>query len=510
MPPAQDRPVPPPAPVPTPPPPSVAPAPSGVSTAPPALDAPAPSTTGSLLVMAAAAAAFSIAQTAVVPGVGVLTDALGTTAANVTWVFSAYLVAAAILTPVIGRLGDMYGRRRLLVIALTVFAAGSVLSALASDIWLLVAARTVQGAGGGIFPLCFGIIGEAFPERRRPGAVGLIAAIAGIGAGAGLLAGGLLLDHASWRWIFWLGALMSAGAAAGSLRLPPDSASSRSPGRVDVPGALLLSAGLTAPLIALTQTSVWGWDSPRTLGLMAAGLAVLALFALFELRTADPLVDIRLLVRPIVAATNLATLLVGCCMFGAFVLVPQIAQAPRSAGYGFGLDATGTGLLLLPASLAMLITGSYAGRISGWLGRRAPLMAGFLTAAGGLALLAVDHGERVVVAVLTTVVFTGVGLGMSVVPTIIIEDVPARTTGQATGVNALVRSVGAALGSQVVAALLASSTDSGHPLPTDSAFTRAFWIAAGAAVCASCAAVLIPRGGGPQEEPGCSRLRRPP
>ncbi|WP_232295068.1 MFS transporter [Parafrankia sp. EUN1f] len=462
----------------------------------PAAAAAVPAATGaSLVVLATAAAAFSIAQTAVVPGVGVLTDALSTTPANVAWVFSAYLVAAAILTPVIGRLGDMYGRRRFLIVALAVFTVGSVLSALAGNIWLLVAARTVQGAGGGIFPLCFGLIGEAFPEHRRPGAIGLIAAIAGIGAGVGLLAGGLLLDHASWRWIFWLGALMSAAAAVGALLLP-SSASSRSPGRVDVPGALLLSVGLTAPLIALTQTSAWGWGSPRTLGLMAAGLAVLALFVLFELRTADPLVDVRLLVRPIVLATNFATLLVGCAMFGAFVLVPQIAQAPRSVGYGFGLDATGTGLLLLPASLAMLVTGSYAGRVSGWLGQRTPLMGGFLTAAGGMALLAVGHGEQAVVAALTTVVFTGVGLGMSVVPNIIVESVPAQATGQATGVNALVRSVGAALGSQVVATLLASSTSAGHPLPTDGAFTRAFWIAAGAAICASCAAVLIPRRGG--------------
>ncbi|WP_242424827.1 MFS transporter, partial [Frankia sp. EI5c] len=319
---------------------------------PPDRDAP----TGSLAVLAVlatAAAAFSIAQTAVVPGVGVLTEALHTSPANVAWVFSAYLVAAAILTPVLGRLGDMFGRRRLLVVSLAAFAVGSVLSALAGNIWLLVAARTVQGAGGGIFPLCFGIIGETLPESRRPGAIGLIAAIAGIGAGAGLLAGGLLLDHAGWRWIFWLGALMSAAAAAGALRLPGSDV--RAPGRVDVRGALLLAVGLTAPLVALTQTSVWGWGSPRTLGLSAAGLVVLGLFVRFELRVEQPLVDMRVLARPVILATNFATLLVGCCMFGAFVLVPQIAQAPRSTGYGFGLDATGTGLLLLPASLAMLI-----------------------------------------------------------------------------------------------------------------------------------------------------------
>ncbi|MCK9904518.1 MFS transporter [Parafrankia colletiae] len=450
-----------------------------------------PSVSGSMAVLVMAATAFSIAQTTVVPGVGALTEALHTTPANVSWVFSAYLIAAAILTPIMGRLGDMFGRRRLLIVALLLFAVGSVAAALAGSIWLVVAARVLQASGGGIFPLCFGIIRETFPERRQPGAIGLIAAIAGIGAGAGLLVGGLLLDHASWRWIFWIGAIMSGAAAVGALRLRESG--TRTPGRIDLPGALLLAVGLTTPLVALTQTSSWGWGSPRTLGLMAAGLAILVCFGLFERRVAEPLVDMRVLGRPVILATNFATLLAGSCMFGAFVLVPQIAQAPESVGYGFGLDATGAGLLLLPASVAMLLIGANAGRVSLRLGARKPLMGGFLFAAAGLALLATNHGSEGVVIATTCVVFIGIGLSMSVVPNIIVVSAPADATGQATGVNALVRSVGAALGSQVVATLLAASETADHPLPTDGAFTRAFWLATGAATCAALAAVLIPR-----------------
>ncbi|MBL7521988.1 MFS transporter [Frankia sp. CNm7] len=443
------------------------------------------------LVLMLAAAAFAVAQTAVVPGLGVLTKELRTTPANISWVLSAYLLSAAILTPMAGRLGDMFGKRRMLVIALVTFAAGSVLGALAVNVWMLVLARVVQGAGGGIIPLCFGLINDTFPAERRPGALGLMSAIAGIGAGGGLVMGGLLVDHASWQWIFWVGTAISAAAAFGAMRLPDSGM--RAPGRIDVPGALLLAVGLTAPLLALTRTSAWGWLSARTLGLVGAGLVVLVLFGLFERRAAEPLVDLSVLARPAVLITNVVTALVGFCMFGAFVLIPQIAQTAESTGYGFGLSATGAGLLMFPACVAMLIAGSVSGRFTVRLGARALLAAGPFGAAGGLVGLALTRGSAAPVIALSIIVFTGVAVGMAAVPNIIIAAVPAGMTGQATGVNALVRSVGAALGSQVAATLLAASTDAATGLPTDGAFTQAFLLGAGGAVCAGLAGRLAPR-----------------
>ncbi|MEX5637460.1 MFS transporter [Parafrankia sp. FMc2] len=446
---------------------------------------------GALTVLILAALTFSLAQTAVVPGLTHLTEALHASREDVSWVVSGYLVSAAILTPVIGRLGDMFGKRRMLVVSLTGFAVGCALAALAPNVWVLVLARVVQGAGGGIFPLCFGLIRDNIPTERRAGAVGLIAAIAGIGAGAGLIMGGVLIDYASWQWIFWIGAIMSGGAALGALRLADSG--TPTPGRVDVPGAVLLAIGLTAPLIALTRTTTWGWGSPRTLGLMGAGLVVLVLFGVYERRVAEPLVDMRALAIPAVAATNFATLLVGFGLFGAFVLVPQIAQTPESAGYGFGLDATGSGLLLLPACLAMLVTGSLAGRVNALIGSRAALVGGLAVSAAGLVLLSAQHGSEGMVLGLCLVVFTGIGTGMAAVPTIIMGAVPAEMTGQATGVNALVRSVGSALGSQVAATLLTRSASAEHPLPTDGAFADAFLLGAGGLVLAALAALLIPR-----------------
>src|SRR5882757_3669295 len=258
---------------------------------------------GSLVVLALAATAYALAQTAVVPAMTGMAKALHTSSANVTWVLTGYLVAAAILTPVMGRLGDMFGKRRMLLIALLLFGGGAVLAAVVGNVWLVVAARVLQGAGGGIFPLCYGIISDDFPPNRRPGALGLISAIVGIGAGAGLLLGGLLIDHTSYRWIFWSGAIMAGLAALGVRTLP--TGNSHVKGKVDYVGAALLGVGVTAPLIALTKTAAWGWTDARVLGLIAAGLVVLALFGRFEQRVREPLVDMAVLARPAVAATNI-------------------------------------------------------------------------------------------------------------------------------------------------------------------------------------------------------------
>jgi len=449
--------------------------------------------------MALAATAYALAQTAVVPAMTGMAKALHTSSANVTWVLTGYLVAAAILTPVMGRLGDMFGKRRMLLIALLLFGGGAVVAAVVGNVWLVVAARVLQGAGGGIFPLCYGIISDDFPPHRRPGALGLISAIVGIGAGAGLLLGGLLIDHTSYHWIFWSGAIMAALAALGVRTLP--AGDNHVAGKVDYIGAALLAVGVTAPLIALTKTAAWGWTDARVLGLIAAGLVVLALFGLFEQRVREPLVDMAVLGRPVVIATNVATLLAGFAMFGAFVLIPQIAETPKSSGYGFGMDATKAGLLLLPACLLMLLAGGVSGRLSMKFGGKVPLALGVLIAAVGLALLAVQHGSVTTIVIYSVVVFAGIGLALAAMPNLIVDAVPPSMTGQATGVNALIRSLGSSIGSQVAATLLAGSVAAKTLLPTDRAFTEAFTIGAVASVVAGAAALLIPRAGAGQAEP---------
>src|SRR3954449_6669061 len=337
----------------------------------------------SLLILSTAALAFALAQTTLIPALGELAGELHTDASGVAWTLTGYLLAAGGPPPLFGRLGDMFGKRRLLVISLGVFAAGSVVSALANNLEVLVAGRVFQGAGGGIFPLCFAIIRDEFPPERVSSSIGLISATFGIGGGAGLILGGLLIDHASYHWIFWLGAAMAAAAAVLTELLIPESPY-RTPGRVDIRGAAVLGVGLVLPLLAVARANDWGWSATRTLVMIGAGLVILAGWVVLQKHTEQPLADVELLARPPILMTNIATLLVGFGMFGSFILIPQLAEAPRPTGYGFGLDATGAGLLMLPGALMMLVAGPFAGVLVRRYGAKLPLALGALIAACGL------------------------------------------------------------------------------------------------------------------------------
>ena len=458
----------------------------------PTTHAPRPHTVRTLLILGVAALAFALGQTTLIPAIPELARELHTDASGVAWAMTGYLLAAAVCTPLVGRLGDMFGKRRLLVIALLAFAAGSIVSALGSALWIVVAGRVMQGVGGGIFPLCFGIIRDEFPRDRVARSVGLLSALAAIGGGLGLVIGGLVVDHVSYHWIFWIGAIMGLTAAVAAQLLVPESPI-RSPGRVDIRGAVVLGVGLVLPLIGISQAHVWGWGSAKTLGLIAAGLVVLAGWVALERRTEQPLADISTLVKAPVLMTNLATLLVGFGMFGSFILIPQLAEAPTSTGYGLGLDATGAGLLMLPGSLLMLVLGPLSGILGTRFGNKVPLAAGSLIASLGLLLLGVAHGSTGEIVLFSALMFCGIGLAFAAMPNLIMEAVPPSQTGEATGFNALVRSVGASVGTQVTATILTASIAAGAVLPSSSGYTVAFVVSAAVAAVAALAAVAIPR-----------------
>jgi predicted MFS family arabinose efflux permease len=315
----------------------------------------------------------------------------------------------------------------------------------------------------------------------------------------------VLADAFSYHVLFWLGAAMAVIATVAAELVIPESPV-RSPGRVDVRGAIILGVGLVLPLYAIGEANAWGWGSARTLGLIGAGLAILAVWVLVELRTAEPLVNVRLLTEPPVAMTNLATLFVGFGMFGSFLLIPQLAEAPEATGYGFALSATGAGLLMLPGSVAMLGAGPLSGRLSGRYTPKLPLALGGLITACGLLFLGVAHGSEVQVMIGSLVMSIGIGFAFAAMPNLIVQSVPPARTREATGFNQHVRSVGSSLGSQISAAILAGSVVAGAP--TDAGYTTAFVVSAGVALAAGIVSALIPRAGGgakPEAEPVAAR-----
>jgi len=445
----------------------------------------------SLLILSVAALAFALAQTTLIPALGELAGELGTDASGVAWTLTGYLLSAAVCTPVFGRLGDMFGKRRLLVISLGVFAAGSVVAALAHTLGLLVAGRVLQGAGGGIFPLCFAIIRDEFPRERVATGIGLISATFGIGGGAGLVLSGVIVDHLSYRWIFWFGLVVVIIATVATHFYVPESPV-KSPARIDFGGAALLSAGLTSLLLAVSEGNRWGWGSAQVIGLMALAVVLLVVWVRYEQHVPRPLVDIQLLSLRGVWTTNLTAFLIGFGMFGSFILIPQFVQAPESTSYGFGVGVTGAGLFMLPSAAIMLVAGPLAGALGTRTGSKLPLLIGTCSAALSFLLLSIAHAEGWQIVVAVSLLGFGIGMSFASMANLIVDAVPQSQTGEATGMNTIMRTVGGAFGAQIAAAIVTDHIAEGSRYASETGFTTAFAMGAVVVAIALMAATLIP------------------
>jgi EmrB/QacA subfamily drug resistance transporter len=385
----------------------------------------------------------------------------------------------------------MFGKERTLVLVLCLFALGCVIAALSNSIGMLVAGRAVQGAAGAVFPLAFGIIRDEFPAERVATGIGLISATFGIGGGAGLVLSGLIVDHLSYEWIFWLGFAVVVVAIVATHLFVPESPI-KSPAKIDFGGALLLSAGLVFLLLAVSEGNRWGWTSPEILGLFAAAVAVLAYWVRFEQRVPKPLVDIGLLRRRGVWTTNLTGFLIGFGMFGSFILIPQFVQMPAQAGYGFAANTTGAGLFMLPSAVVMLVAGPIAGSLAGRQGSKLPLVLGTIFAGLSFVLLAVAHSQEWQIVLAVSLLGLGIGLSFAAMANLIVEAVPQHQTGEATGMNTIMRTVGGAFGGQIAAAIVADHVSNATGLAAESGFTAAFVMGAAALGIALFAATLIP------------------
>jgi len=439
-----------------------------------------------------AGSAFALQQTMVFPALPTFEAELDTTTAWATWVLTGFLVSAAVLTPILGRLGDQFGKDRVLLVSLGLFLAGCIGAAAAWNIWSLIGFRVLSGAGGALFPLSFAIIRDEFPPERVKVAIGLLSAVFGVGGGFGIVLSGVIVDHVSWRWLFVLGSVPVAASIVLVHRYVPRSPV-RSPSRIDVRGALLLSGALISLMVALTEGEPWGWTSAPVLGLAASSATLFLLWGIVELRSGSPMVDMRMLAHRPVLLTNAATMVSGFALFSCFVLVPTFVQAPSSRGYGFGATATEAGLFLLPSSLAILVAGPAAGLIGRRFGSKWPLAGGMLTVSFAALALAQAHDEPWHVLAASGALGVGVGFAFAAMAALIAENVSTAEMGVATGMNTVVRMVGSVVGGQVGAALLTARTIGDTSAPAESAFTTTFALSAVAALAATLLALTIVR-----------------
>ncbi|HJX49468.1 MAG TPA: MFS transporter [Gaiellaceae bacterium] len=434
---------------------------------------------------------YALLQSLVAPALPDIQHALHTSEGSVSWVLTSYLLSASVATPLIGRLGDIYGKEHVLLIVLALLSFGTLVSALSTSLALMLVGRTIQGAAGGIFPLAFGIIRDEFPRAKVAEAIGLMSALLGVGGGAGVVLAGPIVGRLSFHYLFWLPLVPIVVATVATRLFVPESPV-KVPGRISWLSVALMSLGLIAVLLAVTEATTWHWLSARTLGLIVVGIVVLALWVRGESRSAQPLVDMRMMRIRGVWTTNTVAFLVGFGMYSSFILLPQFVEAPSSTGYGFGSSVTAAGLFLLPSTASVLVFGALTGRLERIFGSKPPLLAGGVLMTASFVLLAAGSDSPWEIYVAAGLLGAGIGLSFAAMANLIIENVGPTQTGVATGMNTVMRTLGGAFGGAVTASLIAATVGvSGYA--TAGGYTAAFGLCAAALAVSVVAGLAIPR-----------------
>ncbi|WP_437773461.1 MFS transporter [Arthrobacter sp. KNU40] len=447
-----------------------------------------------VLVLAFAGIVVSLMQSLVIPLIPKLPVLLNAPPGDTTWAITATLLAGAVSVPTIGRLGDMYGKRRMLLFSIVLLVLGSLVGALSDSLVPMIVARTLQGLAAGVVPLGISIMRDELPAERLGGATALMSASLGVGGALGLPVAALIADSADWHVLFWVAAGLGAVALVLVATIVPASRV-RSGGRFDTLGAAGLSAALVSLLLAVSKGADWGWTSAPTLGLGAAALVLFIAWGRYELRTRESLVDLRTLVRRQVLLTNIASAIFGFAMFSMSLVLPQLLQLPQQTGYGLGQPMLAVGLVMAPSGLVMMAVAPVAARISAAWGPRWSLMLGALVVAAGYGFGIVAMGDVWQLVVVSMVIGAGIGLAYGAMPSLVMSAVPASETASANSLNTLMRSIGTSLSSAVAGLVLAqlTTTQGGVSMPSQGAFQVVMGLGAAAALAALAVAAFLPR-----------------
>jgi MFS family permease len=433
-------------------------------------------------------------QTLVTPVLPELPQLLDTTAADASWVLTSTLLAAAISTPISGRLGDMYGKRRVMLVLLTIMTTGSILAALSNTLIPMIVARSLQGVGLGVIALGISILRDIIHPKAMGGAVALVSATLGIGGALGLPLAAVIAQNFDWHVLFWLSAFFGIAAFLAVLNVIPVS-TLRTGGRFDFLGAVGLAVGLIGILLAISKGNQWGWGSPVTLTLLIGGVVVLLIWGFIELRTKDALIDLRVAARRPVLLTNLASITVGFAFFISSASLPILLESPSDTGVGFGLALVPASLCLMPLGLVMFFTSPVAARLSAARGPRTSFILGAV-------IIAITFGGAVFftsqvwhVLLISTLVGFGVGFAYAAMPTLIMRAVPPTETAAANGLNSVMRTLGSTISATLTGLILSTHAvmSNGISIPTDQGFELVFLMGAGVVLTGVTIAFFIPR-----------------
>ncbi|MBB4908570.1 MFS transporter [Actinophytocola algeriensis] len=443
-----------------------------------------------MIVLCGCGITVSLMHTLVAPLLPEISHTMHLSQDAVSWLLTVTMLAGAVCAPVCGRLGDMFGKRRMLAVALAIMSAGSLLGAVSWSFESLLGARMLQGAAFGVLPLGISILKDELPADRVMAGTATMSSTLGVGGAIGMPLAGVIAQLLNWHAVFWAATAVSLLAFALVVLFVPESPV-RSGGRFDVVGSLGLAAGLVSLLMAVSRGGTWGWGSPATIGLFAGAAVVLVLWAVHQLWVRQPLVDLRTSARPVVLLTNTATTLVGVGMFASFMMTPLLLQASTATGHGFGASVMVAGLCMVPMGLGMLFFSPLSAKLSARRGAHVTLLVGTLVLVVGNVAQALMPGNIPLLMVVLMVVSIGTALCFSAMPTLIMAWVPATETASANSVNSLLRTIGTSTCAAIGGTFLAAYTIrvDGTAVPSTTGFAVTFWMAAGA--CAGAAGLAL-------------------
>ncbi|MEU0647715.1 MFS transporter [Streptomyces umbrinus] len=445
-------------------------------------------------VLTLAGTTIAFVQSMVFPIVPLLPGYLGASSADTAWVITATLLCGAVTTPVTGRLGDMYGKRRLLLLGMTVMVVGTVISALSHSLAPLLVGRTLQGLGNSVIPLGISIMREVLPAEKLATSTAVMYGSFGVGGSLGLPVAALIADNFDWHVLFWTAAALGAVVAVLVALLVPES-TSRTGGRFDFVGAAGMTVGLVCLLLAVSKGADWGWGSGTTLALFAGATIVLPLWSWLQLRSPHPMMDLRANARPQVLLAHLAGLALGFALFATNLVLPQLLQTPEETGYGLGKSLVVTGLLMTPQGLTMMAVSPFAARLTKAKGAKVTLMSGSVIMGVGYLLATVMMSEVWQIVVTSCIVAIGVGFALGTLPAFIMGAVPMSRTAATISLNTLMRSIGTSVCSAAAGVLLAHlAIDSGGmTVPSENGLRSVLALGVGASAIALVLASFIPR-----------------
>jgi MFS family permease len=443
------------------------------------------------IVLALGALDFGLEQSIILPALPSLAEYYGASIIGVAWPATGFLLAAAVGVPLFGRLGDLVGKKRMILVSLGAFSAGSLVCAVSGTIGFAIAGRALQGFGAAVAPLTLGLARDTVATKDLPRVVGVVIGAANVGGGLGFLASGVLVDAFSAVAIFWFlfaaGAILGIGVAAFAPESPV-----RAPASLDLLGTALLGLGLVSLLLAVSEGATWGWASIEVIALFAGAAIALALFAATERRVREPLVDLELIVTRPFVNTNLCTFAFGFAFFVAIFVIPQIAASPEATGYGLGLSVTEVGFLLVPTSIAGLLGGWSGGRTVDRLGPRVQVGLGALVGFAGYISLALVHDTALALAFGSAAIGLAWGLILTGIYPVVLRSAGTDKTSIAAAVVLVFRNTGVSVGVTVSAVVIAGAGLSG-PFRDEAGYTRALLLAAAGAVVAFLLAAGLPR-----------------